>query len=933
MRSSQLFTIPEEEEELPYDRLNQDDGIHYTVVHLPPRKEEKKEVEKEEVAIQTTLVEEEPPQIELKEPELPREVLPPVVPQIIIQQTLPPPQQTPVTVAADSSEREKDLMELIRTIISTQEKTMQGQQALLLTLLQQQLKETVPDPPVKEEESYGEEDFEEVEVPPPSPPKIEEVEEKKEIDELIQEEVKEIQGEVEFPPLIKEEKKKVHYNTCFGEFLLSGKQLYGKYAVPEKLPFNEYLRQLEEEGDSSKAKIAIEEPRLRRRASPLTMKLLFPTNPPAKLNTKPQPLSASFDQTSDNKNDGFVQFANKLLDTLSQPRSRSDVESDAAVSKKEITKAVHDGIASGIKQVLGYFPDSKIRQEAEKEEREKKQTPYFQEMWTRKDSDRRDRPVRDPLQPLSIMKEIEKSKSSYHRLIKPHNDPSGRNNEDEMNSVEYNDSISLSEGYDAFNDDVDDPVSNVRQTNRKKASIMTRFINSEMSDDANDDQEDTIREYFASDIHYDSKDSDVEEVHEPQGKSKDISRSQQESIKSGGDTAVRLPPLVSSLLEQQETKKVIYQQKLSNKPKKHRTSSFTSSEGEENNRAVREAMHLSDEEEDDDALISLQLSEESRHREKSARRRPSRYDTTNEDEESYPSEEDSNVQYHHDHRRLHHPTRETHQTFTGDDSFSSTSSASPSRYHQSMMSEEDAENLSIPTAEDSSIDGFGAVRKHTAEETISIAHKTRYSLSEVRMKRKDLLSSWNHKRKKSSLLLNYDAQSTGMKGATAEGGGGEGGREEVNVSISEDNDRRDEQGSYNSLLSSEESSIMSERLKLLRKKNRRWIDQFKEKTMRTGEEEGKGEGKDDEGEGRNKSGSRPLYPNSDSMSNSEMEFSVNTPLSNSSISDTPRVTSNRLIGNRRGKNQTSGGGSGGVNVSIPLLNIDVRQYSNRPRWH
>jgi hypothetical protein len=955
---------------------------------------------KEEIAVQTSssFLSLSPSPRRPTPPSSPRkEVTPPVVPQIIIQQHLPPQQEGERGI-------EKELVELLSTLVHTQQTTMQGQQALLLSVLQQQQQQMN----IHSEETIVMEEVQEEK-------KMEEI--VKEKKEAVLEEVKE--EEEETIPVLSEEdiqpERKIRYNTSFGEFLLGGKQLFGKYKVKEKLPFHEYNISQEmidqnHREDERRDIIALpfDEPRTRRRANPLTMKLLYHNDKEEERKVKKVPISStpSIDsQQQQQQQQQFMEFANKLLDTVSMRDKPDDKKEEAW--KKELSQAVHEGIALGLKQVLGYLPPSKKEkkyiknnlgkpyysraitgkadlkrlsferfekndvddsneeeEEDDKEGRKHYHLPYMEETWEKKAKSQkknlnRNESKRDDLK--EFQEEMEKSKRNTYQLASGKGKGKGKKKQleednDEMTSDGYNDSISLSEEYYAFygvNED-DNEGFEPRRKGSNPPSSMRYMLESD--DDAAVSEEEG-KEYTVNDIvGYDSNEEDdaLSDVQEAKKETKcghdrlsiindDDDDEEDEDQDRNFNKAVvihskrivsdryvsdddqkegNLLPLISAVLTQPETEKIV----LSSKQEYHRSNKTRNTPLEE---SVDDSDNISDNEDDVYSLLSSQENDEKLSKRKG--NPMGRYvEDSDEDDFSAVTEGivvSSDEEYHHDHRKKgllqasHKERKETKQlvlTKHLESSFSS-SSRSPS----SSPSSSDKQNLSLSTA-DSSFDKVdGLIRHHHTNP--STYHQIRYSSSEIRMKRKGALSSLNTKKRStnSSVILPHNDKRERKE--TSEEKRGEIRRtdiakdeREVRYSVSDDDERKYDR-SYNSMLSSEESSIVSERLAILRKENHRLMKDRKEEVLSNLNEEEK----DDYskamlalGEQKGRS-TQPNYSASFSSSNaSSNDFSVNTPSSSASV-DTGH--------NRKGRFDPYSKRKKLVNLSIPLLTVNDRK--------
>jgi hypothetical protein len=976
---TELVYLPEEEEE------DQDySPLEPTQPPLPTIPEEKS---KEEMAVQTSMELDRSLRLPLPSSTLPKEVEKPVVPQIIIQQSLPAavPPSAPPTM-------EKELIELLNTIVTTQKNTMDGQQALILRLIQQQLGAEN-----KEEEKEKKEEEPKM-TPLPSPKKeIKErtpfpPEEDKGSDEASEDYGQEsfVAVEEKEPEEVfhQEEKKKVNYNTSFGEFLLGGKQLFGKYSVKEKLPFQEYC--LDNNNDPA---LRIEEPRLRRRANPLTMKLLFPSDA-----SSPKPiLNQSSEEekqetTSNKQTEQFVMFANKLLDTVKDSRP-NDHPKKESITREEITRAMEDGIALGVRQVLGYIPTEEERKAhlhqgkpyfinnlgkptdrmtfttREEQKLYDRNLNYLEEEWERKPSrkqpQRRNR--KDPIVDSNeITRDINESKKNYSHLLSQRKEREG--DEISCNSSEYNDSVSLSEEYYAFNGDPKGkqrrerkPTRRIENDDEENGETTFSILSDETEEEEKEetaDFEGTGRRsnrgsgrYFTNDIgSYDSEE-DENIAHEDdhgltvtrgrmiQEEDDDKEKKQKttlyersivtKSLTSLEDTtdiprSSVLPPLKSSFLAQPETEKMIQNQRKQSNPLHHQR------ETTDRRTKANRREEIENESENDDEIYSL-LSEEEReknafiHSQKSRRksfekRTRERYDEEEEgsnDEEEEPSFDSiSTNDSPNSEDLLHRDHRKKKTNVDLEESF-------------------DPQDISVDTQSSSSPSSpaFGLVKPRSLYKESS--HRTRYSLSEIRMKRKDLLSSVNLKKSKIYLPGESTEQQRKQTIGDKNGTEGEGEDKETeekknfasqDISVSNDSEQqRPEIGSsryldYNSMLSSEESSLMSERLALLRKNNKKY--------QRKSKKDSNSMGKEDE--------NIPFVDLDDKSSSvhSSHSFSVQTKESDSSNSTTGRpliYRKDQILATRT----TVGTGKNGERskVSIPLLNIDEKGYQQRKRWN
>jgi hypothetical protein len=906
---------------------------------------------------------------------------PPVLPQIIIQQHLPPHQEGERGI-------EKELVELLSTLVQTQQTTMQGQQALLLSVLQQQQQQM---------NIQTEETPDEIAEDVRDEKKVEEnVEEKKE-----SEEVKEVKEET--VPILLEEviqaESKVNYNTCFGEFLLGGKQLFGKYKVKEKLPFHQYdiskeITDGQEREDGRRDIIALpfEEPRTRRRANPLTMKLLFHNEKEEerksqKVSAPPPSIDVHHQQQQ------FMEFANKLLDTVAT-RDRKDDKEEAW--KKELSQAVHEGIALGLKQVLGYLPPSRKEKKFiknnlgkpyysravtgkadlkrlsfdrfegdDKEENEEEvegeatkhyHLPYIEESWQMKKKpqmkpQKRNENRKDDLKEFHI--EMEKSQRNTYQLATGKGNNKKRSEEnDEMASDGYNDSISLSEEYYAFYGDGDDQEgfhdSEGRRKGRKSSSPSSMHYMLESDDAASAPNEEERKEYTVNDIvGYDSNDEQEESSYPLEFSRKENKRGRDRlSVISDDDeednenleerttnkaTAIRslrvadkdlsdndenegtLLPLISAVLTQPATEKMV----ASSKQVHHRCN-------------MRRGIEESDDDKgsptsNEDEIHSLLSSQEKYEKlVKRKGRMMNRYSEDSEEDFSVVTEGvvvSSDEEYRHDHRRkkllaAKKEMKGKHQLVLSkhdENTYSSTSSSSPS----SSPSSSDKQDLSLSTADSSFEEVDGVMRHHHSNP--STYYQTRYSSSEIRMKRKGVLSSLNTKKRTPTSSLILPSADTREREVDSDGKADVVTRErEVRCSISDDDERRNDR-SYNSMLSSEESSIVSERLAILRKENHRVMKGRRERVLSNLNEEEKENYSNarlalDEQKGRlARPGSAASFSSSSASSN---DFSVTTPSSSGSVAMSQSGKQRFDPYSRRKKL---------VNVSIPLLTVNDRK--------
>lgn len=734
-------------------------------------------IENQEIGLQTSLssLDEEKEEISPPSPKTPTI---PTTPQIIIQQTNPPPTIT-VLPAEPRPTVEKELIELLNTIITTQQQSMQGQQALLLSLIQQKPEYT------DEERTEGEKSLE-MFLPEPEPtPKspfpipVEPIPEtsisaKESSIDVPSEPHVELKTE-EFPPT---NSKKVNYNTCFGEFLLSGKLLHGKYCVPEKLPFTEYEELfLTHEGD---------EPRLRRRANPLTLKLL--NQPDSKSLTHPPKKEEEINGLGQQQ---FLEFANKLLETVS-PRKHEE-----SLQMKDIQKAVHDGIALGVKQVLGYFPTQNEIENPEKYMKGKayvannlgkssyeiafesrtqrklqdRNLKYLEEVWDRNPTKKKEisDSTRKGLTANEIRSDIQDSQRNY-RVLK--DERKERLLDDDVEEVSsYNDSISLSEEYFAFYGDEKHRKQNKIDISRYEQFDISDFDEEESLEKMDEPSEAQL--YSAKNIVYEPEEDKEEheftltsannnQLSNPQTVKKNETVDQYRSLEVLLDED--LPPLISSVLVQPET-----QRNLSEKENRaarfsspHRTYQTDLFQRPQKERFISDASDndVSEEEARDDASSSSSPSSAHLHR----------------DHRTWKQKEDRNLPL----------------TLSDDSPLSNSISES---------------NLSIDTASTTSV--METVKKH--QKYRSSQHSTRYSLSEDRLKRKSILSSVNSKKREEDKPSEMKFQEGGfgkLDDPPSPDVGSEHyrGPTELEISLSA---QQSPSRSYNSLLSSEESSLLS----------------------------------------------------------------------------------------------------------------------------
>lgn len=139
------------------------------------------------------------------------------------------------------------------------------------------------------------------------------------------------------------------YRTAFGDVVLGGKTLTGPYAALPKVTLPQALAQagLDEYGEviaENELRAKFDAP-VQRRAMPLTMMLLNrPTPPPP----SPPTTAVSPLQPQD-----FMDFAQKLLTTVSNAYKTPDT----TMNREEVMKAVQEGVKVGVRSALGYWED------------------------------------------------------------------------------------------------------------------------------------------------------------------------------------------------------------------------------------------------------------------------------------------------------------------------------------------------------------------------------------------------------------------------------------------------------------------------------------------------------------------------------------------------------------------------------------------------
>jgi hypothetical protein len=814
---------------------------------------------------------------QLLEPSLPVEGDRPVVPQIVIQQLGPPP--APLTLEPRPTV-EKELVELLQTVVTSQQSTMQGQQALLLSLLQQRADRQAEPEQEEAEEPAREEPIAPAPVPlaPPAPAP-------QQLAALPEEDPR---PEPPAPlPAVEETRLEaedfsaapagptVRYNTSFGEFLLGGRQLFGRYSVTPRLPAHAYC--LDDPA-------AVSEPRTRRRANPLTMKLLFPAEERA---AKKPPATPAVEQlpaapTAEN----FLTFASKLIEAV---RPAADPAA-AVVGKAEITKAVHEGIALGVREVLGYFPTQAERDRGEavgpdrhannlgrpdyrrpyedrgQRQANDRQLHYLEAVWQRqrKASARRPAGEDEAVQLAEVRREVEESRRHLARLAGAGEAAVGA----ERNSSEYDDSLSLSETFFAMHGPPDEHPRGGRHTRgRGRGRAVEADDLSALSD------EEAERAAAAEESGPDDDEAEEQVVSLPAVAAASLDDS---------DAAGLLPPLVSAALHLPETSRAVRRQNeraASRSPSAHRHGRSAKKSHRDENEAAEPLGHHGG--------PSVSSGEDS-------------------DEISSQAEADSDGPLHRDHRSWGRPalTRHTASPPLTPSLGSTASSLGPLLLPAASPSSSPA--LSIATAD--SPDGFGLVRRQPAAEYRESFHATRSALSQVRQKRRGLLSSLNSRRAELSLEAEPRA-------------GGEELAEAVRVSLSEESGRPDPASSgqlaYDSLLSSEESSLVSQRLAALRRHNQKY--RARQKAARP--------------LGREEAGSEDIPflrpPGEDGLSSaSSASFSVQSADSSSVGLGSSLLP--RSQGQGLGPVRGAAGGVGGF--SVPLLHIDQDSYRQRPKY-